>query len=315
MNKISVIVCTHNPREELLKRTLVSINRQSLDRHEWELLVIDNKSDHNLADRFDISWHPNGRHVREDSLGLTYARLRGIREATGELLVFVDDDNVLAVDYLQRAWEINKTYSFLGAWGGSCNAEYEVPPPSWFSEFEGNIAVRKVEEIAWSNQYFDYRATPIGAGMCMRKSVANKYCSQLATDVQSQNLDRKGDSLMSCGDHDMAWTSMALGLGVGVFPSLTLTHIIPEFRIREEYLLKLLEADACSSTILRAKLQGWNPQSEDGIKIKFITSVARLIKKSVFPKTKSLQEKIHSVKNQGFLRAYQILREDRNSVK
>ena len=56
-----------------------------------------------LADRFNISWHPNGRHVREDELGLTPARLRGVAEAVAELLVFVDDDNILDPDYLEQA--------------------------------------------------------------------------------------------------------------------------------------------------------------------------------------------------------------------
>ena len=38
-----------------------------------------------------------------ERLGLTPARLRGIRESRGELLVFVDDDNVLERDYLEVA--------------------------------------------------------------------------------------------------------------------------------------------------------------------------------------------------------------------
>jgi hypothetical protein len=33
---------------------------------------------------------------------LTPARLRGIRESRADILVFGDDDNVLATDYLQR---------------------------------------------------------------------------------------------------------------------------------------------------------------------------------------------------------------------
>ena len=56
-----------------------------------------------VANSYDLSWHPHARHIREDELGLTPTRLRGIAEAEGDLLVFIDDDNILTPDYLERA--------------------------------------------------------------------------------------------------------------------------------------------------------------------------------------------------------------------
>src|ERR1700722_2249773 len=101
MFAVSVIICSHNPRENYLRRVLDALRAQTLPAQEWELLLVDNASTEPLAGRFDLSWHPNARHVREEKTGLTPARLRGIAEANGELLVFVDDDNVLRSDYLQ----------------------------------------------------------------------------------------------------------------------------------------------------------------------------------------------------------------------
>ena len=103
MLNISVILCTHNPRKDYLRRVLAGLRAQTLPLHQWELLLVDNASAASLAGRFDLSWHPNARHVREEELGLTPARLRGIREASGAILVFVDDDTVLAPDYLEQA--------------------------------------------------------------------------------------------------------------------------------------------------------------------------------------------------------------------
>src|SRR5690242_12200927 len=99
----SVIVCTHNPRPDYLTRTLAALRGQTLPTHEWELLVIDNASDCPVAEIADVSWHPDGAILKEDTLGLTPARLRGIDRARAELLVFVDDDNVLDTAYLERA--------------------------------------------------------------------------------------------------------------------------------------------------------------------------------------------------------------------
>lgn len=252
MNRISVIVCTHNPREELLKRTLASIKWQSLDRHEWELLVIDNKSDDNVADRFDISWHPNGRHVREESLGLTYARLRGIREATGELLVFVDDDNVLKNNYIEVALNICRDWPILGAWGGGIEPEYEVEPFEWSKPYLGMLAIRSVEKDLWSNDLNNWSAQPWGAGLCVRKCVALKYLQEVEVDPIRRALDRSGKSLSSCGDIDLVHTCPELGLGFGLFPCLSLLHIIPKGRLTEDYLVRIHEGTISSLLVLKA---------------------------------------------------------------
>jgi hypothetical protein len=44
-------------------------------------------------------WHPNARHIVEHKLGISVAR-RGMREASTDLLIFVDDDNLLDRNYL-----------------------------------------------------------------------------------------------------------------------------------------------------------------------------------------------------------------------
>ena len=104
---LSVIICTHNPRCDYLRRCIEALREQRLPYNQWELVVVDNRSDAPLADRLDLSWHPDFHNVREETLGLTAARLRGIRETTGDLLVFVDDDNVLDVDFLEIALRIH----------------------------------------------------------------------------------------------------------------------------------------------------------------------------------------------------------------
>src|ERR1700757_663405 len=114
---ISVLLCTHNPRPDYLGRVLTALRGQTLATKQWELLLIDNASEQPLAQTVDISWHPRGRHIRENELGLTAARLRGIRESSSELLVFVDDDNVLAPDFLAQAAAISARCPVLGVFG------------------------------------------------------------------------------------------------------------------------------------------------------------------------------------------------------
>ena len=84
---------------------------QTLLKDRWELLLVDNASKPALASSIDISWHPNGRHIAEGEIGLAPARRRGICEASADLLVFVDDDNLLDPSYLLEALAISRESS------------------------------------------------------------------------------------------------------------------------------------------------------------------------------------------------------------
>ena len=128
---VSVIICSHNPRPDYFRRCLSALKDQTLPRDRWELVVVDNQSDAPVAARVDLSWHPALRIVREEKLGLTPARLHGIRESRGEMLVFVDDDNVLDPNFLETALVVAEQKHFLGAWSGQCRPEFEKPPPPW----------------------------------------------------------------------------------------------------------------------------------------------------------------------------------------
>lgn len=110
----SVIICSHNPRKDYLNRTILGLKAQTFPKEEWKLLLVDNASDEILSKIFDLSWHPNSRHVREGELGLTAARLRGIKESKSELLVFVDDDNILKADYLERVSKTSQENPRIG---------------------------------------------------------------------------------------------------------------------------------------------------------------------------------------------------------
>ena len=49
MIDVSVIICTHNPRPEHLRRVLEALGDQTLPEHRWELQIIDNGSKVPLA--------------------------------------------------------------------------------------------------------------------------------------------------------------------------------------------------------------------------------------------------------------------------
>ncbi len=255
---VTVIVCTHNPRHDYLREVLTALQNQTLSLEKWELILIDNISDNLLSNIIDLSWHPSARLIREEQLGLTFARLRGIREAKSELLVFVDDDNVLDFDYLKQALLISDSWPILGAWGGVIRGKFEVPPPEWAKPYLGALAIQEFQKDTWSNLPWG-DTTPCGAGMCIRRVVAKRYATCVETDSLRVNLDRKGNNLSSSGDGDMAMVSYDMDFGTGKFVALKLTHLIPASRLTEDYFLRLLEAMEFSHWVLKGS-RGILPQ-------------------------------------------------------
>jgi len=253
----SVIICTHNPRPEYLRRALEALRGQTLALSDWELLLVDNASQPRLSDTWNLSWHPHSRHIREDELGLTPARLRAIQEARGETLVFVDDDNVLAADFLERIQAIVADHPHLGVFGaGTLEPEFEATPPPEVVPFLALLALRSVSSKLWSNNVADIGSIPWGAGMTVTRETA-KFYSQLVGQLNIKAMiGRRGQQLF-CGEDDLfSWATTLIGKGFGLFPELKVTHLISAHRLNPRYLLQLIHDHAFSHRVLRYRLTG-----------------------------------------------------------
>jgi glycosyltransferase involved in cell wall biosynthesis len=234
---ISVVICTHNPLPHFLRRTLEALRQQTLPLDQWELLLIDNLSSPPLAGAFDLAWHPAGRIVVEPKLGLTQARWRGFRECRGDLLVYVDDDNLLAPDYLAENARLDAAYPFLGAWGGQILMEFDTPPTPQELPFARWQLHKEFTRIKWLNFLDDLGDVPPGAGLVVRRAVMEAYVAKLAHDPLRQTLGRTGSQGFCREDTDIVLTSFELGLGMGAFPSLSLRHLTPPSRLTLQYCL------------------------------------------------------------------------------
>jgi glycosyltransferase involved in cell wall biosynthesis len=229
---------------------LSSLESQTLPKDEWELILVDNASEPDKTPHPNFSWHPQARLVREEQVGLTPARLRGIKGASGELLVFVDDDNVIDPDFLETALRTAKDRPFLGAWSGQCRPRFEEPPPEWTRRYWGSLAIREFDKDTWSNVPRLPDTMPWGAGLCVRREVAKRYLFLHESGERSFQFDRTADSLISGGDNDLAACACDLGFGVGIIAALKLTHLIPPERLTENYLARLAEGIQFSSVLL-----------------------------------------------------------------
>lgn len=246
---LSVIIPVHNPRRDYLGRVLDALRGQSLPKERWELLVVDNRSDRPVASWLDLGWHQHAAVVREEELGLTRARVRGLRETGGRIAIFVDDDNVLAPDYLEQALDVGEAFPFLGTWGGCIDPEFERPDSAPPHELYSLLTLREVSADLWSNDPGHHDSTPWGAGLCVRREVAEAYVREIVANPARASLDLKGNTLVYSGDTDIAYTGCRVGLAKGVFSRLRVIHLIPAQRCTATYLCRVAQGRGYSEVL------------------------------------------------------------------
>jgi glycosyltransferase involved in cell wall biosynthesis len=237
---ISAVICTANPRLGYLQRVVESMLSQDLDSQQWELLIVDNASASPVAALPVVSQH-GLRVVREERVGLTAAKERAAREVTGEVVVFVDDDNVLAPDYLSTVAELFEDPR-LGVVGPHIEPEYEIEPPNWFLDprMEANVVIRRlpnerlyVSTIPETGSHF-----PSGAGSCVRRSILTAYFDSLTEETRIEG--RLGMKLSGGEDWDIGLYAICQGYLVGTCGKLRLTHLIPSTRLEPAYIGRLV---------------------------------------------------------------------------
>ncbi|MGF1578735.1 MAG: glycosyltransferase family 2 protein [Gemmataceae bacterium] len=101
--KLSVIVPLYNKRP-YVERALASILDQSFS--DFELIVVDDGSTDEGHKLVEAAGDPRVRVIRQTNAGPGAARNRGIQEAQGELLAFMDADDEWEPDYLQESWNV-----------------------------------------------------------------------------------------------------------------------------------------------------------------------------------------------------------------
>jgi glycosyltransferase involved in cell wall biosynthesis len=242
---LTVIIPAHNPNPDRLRRVLLALRAQTLPSAQWETVLVDNASSgFPDSDFFDGCAPGNFSLVAEPVPGLTAARRRGFCVARGEAGVLVDDDNVLAPDYLAQVLAIFASHPRVGVAGGKSIPEFAAEPPPWTTEFFPLLALRDLGEKEIVSQGLrapnasrnEYPASaPIGAGRAIRRAAWTAWLNRPPNTLS----DRRGQDLSSAGDNDVVFCALKAQWEVGYFPKLKLTHLIPAARFQADYLARL----------------------------------------------------------------------------
>lgn len=100
--KLSLIVPCYNV-EEYVEKCIVSLENQDIPKEEYEILAYNDESKDNTLDILNrlAKTYPNVKVASHKNKGLSGTRNRGIREAQGEFLWFVDSDDWITENCLK----------------------------------------------------------------------------------------------------------------------------------------------------------------------------------------------------------------------
>ncbi len=115
--RFSVIICSRDRAADLV-RTLSSLEGALASATAgWEIVVVDNASSDDTAAAARATLGEDATVVVEERLGLSHARNRGVAEAQGEVLVFIDDDITVDERWVRTYEEIFRDGSVAAAGG------------------------------------------------------------------------------------------------------------------------------------------------------------------------------------------------------
>lgn len=139
--KISVIIITRN-REKMLEGCLESLVKQT--RLPDEVVVVDNASE-DKTKKIILSFKEKlpVRYFQEKKIGIPYARNRGIKEASGSLILMLDDDCKADKFWAERTQKAHQKYPNAWAIQGRT---FSVPKTRLFcliAEFKRFLSVRR----------------------------------------------------------------------------------------------------------------------------------------------------------------------------
>ena len=229
----TVALCTHDHADRLA-RTLGDLRGLRAPEAPWELLIVENAcSDITpsllMRESWPAAWRV--RVVHEAKLGLSNARNRALREAHGEYLIFIDDDETPDPDWLRAFERLIRSHA-ADAFGGRIEVLFEGERPRWLSDdllgFLGEL--RRAEAQA---PLTDPGTSFHGGNFGFRRQVAE------AVGAFDPELGRKGTDNTGGEEVDFYRRLLAGGFKVWWTPEAVIFHRIEAAKLKRSYFLDL----------------------------------------------------------------------------
>jgi GT2 family glycosyltransferase len=242
----SIIICTRN-RAADLEANLPALGRLAPPPGGYEVLVVDNGSTDGTAEVVKAAAQRDGaiRYVREERPGLSHARNRGIGEARGELIAFLDDDARPAADWLP---ELEKGFAEprVAAVGGRVAPSFAGRSgwPDWLPErLRGFFSVLDRPD----RRYLRYPDYPAGTNIAFRTSAFAEV------GLFDADLGRSGASLLSMEEVDLCLRLERAGGRILYLPGAVVHHAVREERLTRDWVAERCRWQGISAAIIERR--------------------------------------------------------------
>jgi glycosyltransferase involved in cell wall biosynthesis len=286
----TIVICTYNPDERLLKRCLNAVYNLDTDGITIEVILVDNNSLIPVESLSYVREHfrkiPSMRTIMVALQGFNYARIAAISEAKGKYLIFFDDDNEPGSNYLQELKKLNTIYPQVAAVGpGDVTLNFTDGIEENIESYaRGALGERHEEAIKFSGLREWQPCYPFGTGRCTFTFLLKEYIN-LAKRGKFILPDRKDKQFTSGEDMQMVMFCISKDYFAGVSPTLQTRRIIPRTRANIKYLQRLAY---CTGLCYETGLVQVFPEHKDKLeqeiisKFKFSTRVLRKYFKTRF---------------------------------
>lgn len=229
--QISVAICTWN-RATLLDQTLAEMRKLEIPQDiEWELLVVNNNctdSTDSVIERY--SRFLPLRRLFQPSPGLSNARNCAVVAANGELLIWTDDDVLVAPRWLAEYAKAAQEWPEAIFFGGPVEPWFEGEPPSWLQSVWPRVSgAYAVIDFGKEPIPLDYLHIPFGANFAVRTEQQKKR-------RYDHRLGVAPGKRMGGEETDVIWQMLDDGIKGRWVPTASVRHFIPSARQTLGYL-------------------------------------------------------------------------------
>jgi peptidoglycan/LPS O-acetylase OafA/YrhL/glycosyltransferase involved in cell wall biosynthesis len=216
---ISAVICTRN-RPDLIGSAVQSVLANTYP--DFDLLVVDQSDDDRTgATVRDLQHtHANLRYLHTDKAGLSRAYNIGIRETTGEVLAFTDDDCVAPADWLESIAHAFKADDQVDMLYG------QVLLPAALAGHSGEVPTLGIARAEHLNRRNGFRIYGMGANYAVRRSL-------FARIGGFDEALGGGGPLKSSQDFDFQYRAYLAGATVALRPEVKVDHY--GLRTREQW--------------------------------------------------------------------------------
>ncbi|WP_017651766.1 hormogonium polysaccharide biosynthesis glycosyltransferase HpsE [Fortiea contorta] len=255
MNNIdfTVAIPTYNGEMRLPVVIERLINQIGVENLNWEIIVVDNNSVDNTAkliDEYQNNWTHSFplKYIFEAEQGAAFARTRAIVEARGQVVGFLDDDNLPAPNWIIEAHKFFAEHPKLGACASQIHGAFEVEPPAKLKPILFYLAIT---ERGDKPQIYEphKKGFPPSAGLVVRRNVWKEH-----VPTRLFLVGRIGSSMLGSEDAESLLYIHRAGWEIWYNPAMIVDHIIPSWRLEKDYLISLMRGVGLARYHLRMLL-------------------------------------------------------------